>query len=97
MLCEDLSEGEDYEEDLKLHVKPSDRQYADIVCASLWPHLWLDEEAIFAFRYYFMKVSVAFDNKFFKAGKRYTTKCARYNNAGSKNARHNLVSVPIHK
>lgn len=91
LTCEDLSELEDYEEDALLHVKPGDRQDTDF--PHYWRHRWLDDEAIFAFRFYFAKVSDTFDRMFFKAGKRYTSKCNAFNNPTAKHARHNLVSL----
>lgn len=90
LTTEDLSELEDHEEDALLHIKPADRQYTDF--PDFWPHRWLDDDAIFAFRFYFTKVSEAFDNMFFKAGKRHTSKCYAFNNTTAKHARHNLVS-----
>jgi len=90
LTCEDLSELEDYEEEALLRIKPGDRQCTDF--PHFWRHQWLDDEAIFAFRFYFAKVSETFDRKFFKAGKRYTSKCNNFNNPTAKHARHNLVS-----
>lgn len=90
LTTEDLSELEDHEEEALLHIKPADRQ--DTSFPHFWPHRWLDDEAIFAFRFYFSKVSEAFDNMFFKAGKRHTSKCYAFNNTTAKHARHNLVS-----
>lgn len=60
--------------------------------AHYWPHQWLNAEALFAFKYFFIRVSECFDRKFFKAGRRYTHKCTVFNaSPGTKLARHNLV------
>lgn len=90
LTTEDLSELEDYEEEALLRIKPGDRQCTDF--PYFWRHQWLDDEAVFAFRFYFAKVSETFDKMFFKAGKRYTSKCYAFNNPTAKHARHNLVS-----
>lgn len=89
MTCDDPSDRDD-DELTDTHVKPADRQQTDF--PELWPHKWLSDDALFAFRFYFTRVSRAFDNRYFKAGKRLTSKCNQYNNSTTRHARHNLVS-----
>lgn len=89
MTCEDPSDRDD-DGMPEPHIKPADRQVSDF--PQFWPHKWLSEDALFSFRFYFTRVSQAFDKRYFKAGKRITTKCNLYNNSATKLARHNLVS-----
>ena len=88
MVCEDPSDRDD-DGMPEPHIKPADRQLTDF--PEMWPHEWLSDDALFSFRFYFTRVSQAFDKRYFKAGKRLTTKCNLYNNSATKLARHNLV------
>lgn len=90
MVCEDPSDKDDDDITDGAHIKPADRQQTDF--PELWPHKWLSDDAVFSFRFYFTRVSQAFDKRYFKAGKRITSKCNVYNNSATKLARHNLVS-----
>jgi hypothetical protein len=88
MACDDPSDHDD-EHMPELHIKPADRQVTDF--PQFWTHNWLSDDALFSFRFYFTRVSQAFDKKYFKAGKRLTSKCSQYDNAQTKLARHNLI------
>lgn len=89
LCCEDISEREVWEDEALLHIKPANRRDTDF--PQFWPHKFLDDDAIFAFRFYFALVSQAFDERYFKAGKRHTVKCLQYNNPHISDSRHNLL------
>lgn len=97
MTCEDHTEYDDsddeYTRDVTVQQKrPRGEDRRNAAFSYFWPHQWLDAEALFAFKYYFIRVSDCFDRKFFKAGRRYTHKCTVFNaNPRTKLARHNLV------
>ncbi len=58
-----------------------------------WPHLWLSEDMLNAFRCYFRLVSDAFDSLLFKAGRKHTLKCNKLQSNQGPLARHNMYAL----